>query len=62
MGGSPTGRKPSTKLRVKGKRSSALTTAIFDPISWSNVLQPVSPMELLLPWFKQSLLKMEPAV
>ena len=62
MGGRPTGRKPSTRLRVSGKRSSALNTAIFDPMSWSNVLQPVVPPDRLLLGFKQSLLKMEPEV
>src|SRR2546426_2579652 len=35
-GGSPTGRKPSTRLRVKGKRSSAFTTAKLEPMSWSS--------------------------
>src|SRR5438067_1371594 len=35
-GGSPTGRKPSTRLRVRGKRNSAFTTARLEPMSWSS--------------------------
>src|SRR5690349_17620780 len=41
MGGSPKGRKPSTRVLVRGKRSYALNTAIFDPTSWTRFLQPV---------------------